>query len=134
MRTDAIQTSANGIVSVEFGDDVIQVPEPIAELIARHMANRDRAGTVASSENRYLFPGAKHGSHINQSHMRAVLSKLGLNVLAAKNTTLDELVAAMPAPLVADALGFSYSALGMHEKYQGSRYERYVAARNADQR
>ena len=68
---------------------------------------------------------------MTQNHLHAVVTGLGVNVLAAKNGALDDLVAAMPAPLVADTLGFSYTAIGQHERYRGSQYERYVHARGA---
>lgn len=35
----------------------------------------------------------------------------------------------MPAPMVADALGYSYTALGQHEQHRGVRYRSYVSGR-----
>ena len=72
------------------------------------------------------------GSHISREQLKAELNALGVDVLAAKNTALDELVASMPAPIVADALGYSYTALGQHEQHRGVRYRGYVSGRSAD--
>lgn len=114
---------------LEVVSDQVPIPEPFASLVRDHLAarSRDRTGNVA--RNPFLFPGTRAGSHVTQNHLRTVIAGLGVNVLAAKNGALDELVAAMPAPMVADALGFSYTALGQHERYRGSQYERYVSAR-----
>lgn len=75
----------------------------------------------------YLFPGARAGRHITREQLKAELNSRGVDVLATKNTALDELVAAMPAPMVADALGYSYTALGKHEQHRGVRYRGHAA-------
>jgi hypothetical protein len=65
-----------------------------------------------------------------REQLKRDLTERGMNILAAKNTTLDELVASMPAPVFAGALGYSHTTLGEHERYRGTRYERYVASRS----
>lgn len=50
-----------------------------------------------------------------------------------RNTSLDDLVTRMPAPLVAMALGFGFNAMDQHEIHQGLRFEEYVHGRFHDE-
>jgi len=128
---EVIQTQPDGRLVLVVAADAAPIPEPFAGLVRDHLASRSRDRTGNITGNPFLFPGTRAGSHMTQNHLHAVVTGLGVNVLAAKNGALDDLVAAMPAPLVADTLGFSYTAIGQHERYRGSQYERYVHARGA---
>ncbi|WP_143015710.1 recombinase XerD [Microbacterium sp. 77mftsu3.1] len=126
MRLDAIRDSPEEGMSITFSDDPVPVPPPFDDVLRRHIVSRARTRTVSVSANPFLFPGLRASSHISREQLKAELNMAGVDVLAAKNTSLDELVAAMPAPVVADALGYSYGALSKHEEYGGLRYRRYV--------
>lgn len=117
---------------IRFSDDWIELPPAIAKLVADHLENRAPTMTRAVDQSHYVFPGSRPGQHIHRDSLKTALNRLGIDLLGTRNTTLDELVAAMPSPLVADSLGFSYSALAQHESFQGLRFERYVAGRYSD--
>ncbi|WP_344752889.1 hypothetical protein [Gryllotalpicola koreensis] len=114
---------------IRFVDDWIDLPAPIAALLTQHLANRAPTSTRTVDTNPYLFPGARPGEHVHRHSIKLALNRLGIDLLGSKNTALDELVASMPAPMVADALGFSYNAMAQHEGFKGLRFERYVSGR-----
>lgn len=132
MRLDAVHDDAVEGMRIRFAEDPVHVPEPFDGILRQHLASRARTRTGSVGSNPYLFPGARAGRHITREQLKVELNSLGVDVLAAKNTTLDELVAAMPAPMVADALGYSYTALGQHEQHRGVRYRSYVSGRYGD--
>ncbi|MET3567959.1 hypothetical protein ABIC47_003473 [Leifsonia sp. 563] len=132
MRVDAVRDDRVTGLTIRFTDDPVPVPPLFDDIIRGHLASRARTRTNSAANNPYVFPGLRAGSHITRSQLKTELNALGIDVLAAKNTSLDELVAAMPAPMVADALGYSYTALGQHEQYRGVRYRSYVSGRMPD--
>ncbi|MBT2500039.1 recombinase XerD [Agromyces sp. ISL-38] len=130
LRADALST-INGRLHIRFADEPFEVPELFARLLRTHVAKRARTRTQTSASNPYLFPGGRAGTHLTQGHLRNRMTDLGINVLAARNGALDQLVKEMPAPLVADALGYSYAATTLHEQHVGKGFERYAALNSA---
>jgi hypothetical protein len=52
---------------------------------------------------------------------------LGINLLGSRNTALQELVSEVPAPLVAEMLGYSYQVTQRHAELNAQPWARYVA-------
>ena len=126
MRVDQFtRTDADELI-VRFSGKDVPVPEPFASIVSAHLAARARVRTQRVDDNSYLFPGMRAGRHITAQQLKEELNALGIDVLAAKNTSLDDLVTRMPAPLVAMAMGFSFNAMDQHEIHQGVRFEQYV--------
>lgn len=129
MRVDQFtRTDADELI-VRFSGKDVPVPEPFASIVSAHLAARARVRTQRVDDNSYLFPGMRAGRHITAQQLKEELNALGIDVLAAKNTSLDDLVTRMPAPLVAMAMGFSFNAMDQHEIHQGVRFEQYVHGR-----
>ncbi|WP_434612819.1 hypothetical protein [Arthrobacter sp. A5] len=61
------------------------------------------------------------------THIR--LRGLGIELLGAQNTALDEHLSVTPPPLVADALGYSYQVAFLHADAAGEPWSRYVDRR-----
>jgi hypothetical protein len=57
------------------------------------------------------------------------LRELGVNLLAARNAALRELVQEVPAPVVATMLGYSHQVTQRHAEHAGARFAQYVEAR-----
>lgn len=129
LRTEAITVDELGCMSIAFSDNKVPVPPPFDAVVLEHLASRGRTRTQQVGSNPFLFPGLRSGGHITTTQLKEELNAIGVDVLAARNTTLDELVTSIPAPLVARAMGFSFAAMGEHEKHQGVRFERYVHGR-----
>jgi len=122
----------DAVARIRFADDWIELPPVVATLVVEHLANRAPTMTRAVDQSPYMFPGSRPGQHIHRDSLKTMLNRLGIDLLGTRNTILDELVAALPSPLVADSLGFSYSALAQHESFQGLRFERYIGGRYSD--
>ncbi|RKN68652.1 hypothetical protein D7252_14395 [Microbacterium sp. CGR2] len=134
MRVEQFTRTDAGELIVRFSGKDVPVPEPFASIVSEHLTGRARVRTQRVDDNPYLFPGMRAGKHITAQQLREELNVLGIDVLAAKNTSLDDLVTRMPAPLVAMALGFSFNAMDQHEIHQGVRFEEYVHGRFHDEK
>jgi antirestriction protein ArdC len=54
------------------------------------------------------------------------LRDLGIGLLGSRNTALQELVSEVPAPLVAEMLGYSYQVAQKHAAAAGNTWAKYV--------
>jgi predicted NAD/FAD-dependent oxidoreductase len=54
------------------------------------------------------------------------LGRLGIDLHGARNTALQSLVVAAPAPLVAELLGYSYNTVPRHAEIAAQPWARYV--------
>lgn len=129
MQVDAVMDDPETGLTIRFATDPISVPHPFDDIVRTHLSDRSRTRTKFAAQNPFLFPGMRAGAHITREQLKNELNTMGVDILAAKNTTLDELVAEMPGPLVAEALGYSNTAMGQHEQYRGVRYRGYVGSR-----
>lgn len=97
-----------GTISIALGKHPAPVPQPFAELLNQHLRNRPNLRTTSQLESPWLFPGTRAGQHLHPNTIMDRLRGLGLELLGARNTALDEHLAVTPPPLAADALGYSY--------------------------
>lgn len=130
MRVENVILDTSGAMSLRLGhEETVDVPQPFDAIMRHHLESRARTRTAPVDTNPYLFPGARAGGHVTREQLKKELNDLGVNILAGKNTALDELVASIPGPVVADSFGFSYTAMGAHEHYTNVRYRGYVHGR-----
>jgi hypothetical protein len=125
LQLDAI-SEADGDLFVTFSETRVWIPEPFAQMVRDHVENRSLYRTRSADENPFLFPGGRSGGHITRNYLFAKIRELGINVLAAKNGSLNDLVLEMPAPIVAEALGYSQQATAKHAALAGDTFARYV--------
>lgn len=57
------------------------------------------------------------------------LRDLGVNLLGARNRTITDLVTEVPAPVLADALGYSHQVTTKHAAAAAGTWTRYVGHR-----
>lgn len=133
LRTDAVSIDdTTGAIRISFGTHPVPVPEPFAELLSQHLQNRPNLRTASSrAESPWLFPGTRAGQHLHPNTIMDRLRGLGLELLGARNTALDEHLAVTPPPLVADALGYSYQVAFLHADNAGDAWSRYVDRRDS---
>lgn len=74
----------------------------------------------------WLFPSVQPGRHLCPQVIRERLERLGIDLLGARNTTLQNLVGAAPPPLVAELLGYSYNTAQLHAEIAAQPWARYV--------
>jgi hypothetical protein len=85
--------------------------------------------TSLHRENRWLFPGRVPGEHLHQTTIMNKLRDQGIDLRGARNSVLRALVLEMPAPIVADSLGYSYAVADRHRMAAGAGHVDYVARR-----
>jgi hypothetical protein len=115
LQTTAISHTC-GEARIALGKDPVYVPEPFAYQLNYHGA----MGTP------WLFPSNRPGRHINPQAIMKRLRALGIDLQGARNTALRELVSAMPAPLVAEMLGYSDKVTQKHAAEAGNTWAKYV--------
>lgn len=124
--TDVILTPEGPRLSL--GDkNPASVPEPFASLLTEHVASRPNMRTGNSSGSKWLFPGYRPGRHIHPNTLMERLRETGINLLGARNAALRGLIAEVPAPLVAEMLGYSYQVTQKHATAAAQPMSRYVA-------
>ncbi len=126
--TDVILTPEG--LRLSLGDEhAAPVPEPFAALLAQHLASRPNMRTGSSSGSQWLFPGYRPGQHIHPNTLMERLRENGINLLGARNASLRALVKEVPAPLVAEMLGYSYQVTQKHAAAAAGQWQLYAPGR-----
>lgn len=131
----ALHASAIAFVGDEtciaLGKDPISVPEPFASQLNYHRHNRPNLRTTGGAIGTpWLFPSNRPGRHIDPQAIMQRLRALGIKLQGSRNTALQELVAEIPAPLVAEMLGYSDQVTQRHAAEAGNTWARYVTPRS----
>ncbi|WP_329602627.1 hypothetical protein [Mycolicibacterium phocaicum] len=113
-------------LSIELGVTPSPVPQPFDQLLKEHIRKRPNLRT-SGSDNEWLFPGYRPGEHLHPGTVMLRLRQLGIDLLAARNTALRELVMQMPAPIVAEMLGYSDNVVHRHAELAAQPWSRYAA-------
>jgi hypothetical protein len=124
--TDVILTPDGTRLSLGEGDPA-PVPEPFATLLMEHLASRPNMRTGSSSGSEWLFPGYRPGRHIHPNTLMQRLREVGINLLGARNAALRGLVTEVPAPIVAEMLGYSYQVTQKHATAAADPWSLYAA-------
>lgn len=128
MKTTDVVITPDGLhLSLGEGDPA-PVPEPFASLLKQHLALRPNMRTGSSAGSEWLFPGYRPGRHIHPNTLMERLREVGINLLGARNASLRALVTEVPAPLVAEMLGYSYQVTQKHAAAAAEPWSRYSPA------
>ena len=117
LRHEDVQTD-NGEVRLRLGDDPIAVPPQLAALL-RHQ--REHATEP------WLFPGAKPGTHIGPERIRRRLRQLGISPGAARPGALLALAITVPAPILAELLGYHNDTTNHWRRAAAGDWARYAS-------
>jgi hypothetical protein len=93
-------------VLLRLGEPASLVPAPVAALLLEHIANRDNMNTATNGASRWLFPGRRAGQPSRPDHLSALLNEVGVPTAAARGAAVRQQLLELPAPVVADALGY----------------------------
>lgn len=126
-----IDTSGEPLL-IAFTQDPVQVPEPFGSVLREHLASRPNMNTATNVRSDWCFPGRNPREHGSAESLMQRLRAIGSNLLVAKNTTMQELVLQVPPALAADALGYSYQVMDIHEQRAGGRWKNYPALRDRE--
>ncbi len=126
--TDIVDDSDAGM-SITLGQHPTDVPEPFASAMREHIASRPNRRTGAGPDSPWLFPSTLAGRHLHPNTVMDRLRDLGINLRAARNRAIGELVLECPPSLVADALGYSQQVAFLHADKAAEPWARYAGRR-----
>jgi len=126
LTIDDITRAADGQVFIRFGEPPTPVPEPFATLLLRATAQRDNLQTATNPGARWLFPGRRAGQPLHASHLAELVRDLGVPALAGRTAALRQLVLQVPAPVVAQALGYHHKTTTRVATEAGTPWVRYA--------
>ena len=75
----------------------------------------------------WLFPGAKPGTHLGPERFRRRLRELGIYPETARPGALLALAASVPAPILAELLGFHDDTANRWSRSAGGDWARYAS-------
>jgi integrase len=116
----------SGQTWLRLGDPPSPVPEPFDALLHR-LAGTRHDHNPANHDSRWLFPGRQAGQPASYQAMSIQLRALGLPMRTARISALRQLVLAVPAPVIADALGFHYTTTTRQHINAGATWSQYAA-------
>jgi len=113
-------------ISIHLGDHPLALPGPIGALIAALVDQRPHMATAANPASPWLFPGQAPGQHIGANQLRRRLLRVGVTA-AGRQAAMHQLVAEVPAPLLAEALGYHPQTTARRAAEQGTDWAAYAA-------
>jgi hypothetical protein len=131
MRTEQIQVAPSEIL-VLLGKEPAAVPEPFAQLLREHLAARPNLRTANTAGSPWLFPGYRAGRHLHIQSIMDRLRAIGIDLLAARNAALRDLVRQVPAPIVATQLGYSHQVTQRHAELAAEPTSKYASIKASD--
>lgn len=121
-------------MTITFKDHPAEIPEPVADLIRRHLRHRPNMNTATNPSSPWLFPGYRAGQPLTPNRAMIQLRGTGIPLKAARNSALRQLVLDMPAAVAAQALGYSPITTERHAAQSGTVWSSYPARRRATER
>lgn len=102
VRRDQVLVGEN-IVRLRLGQDPLNLPPQIADLMRRHLLEVDRRHPTSE----WAFPGLHRGRHLEPVGITRRLRRMGIRTAAAQTAAALQLARDIPAPVLADLLGWS---------------------------
>ncbi|MDX2527097.1 hypothetical protein [Streptomyces europaeiscabiei] len=113
-------------VLLRLGEPASPIPEPAASLLLDYIADRDHMNTATNQASPWLFPGRRAGQPFRPDHLSALLNEIGVPVAAARGAAIRQQLLEMPAPVVADALGYHDKTTSRLVRETGGTWSRYA--------
>lgn len=113
-------------VFLRLGEPPSPVPAPLADLLLGWIANRSNMNTATNRDSRWLFPGRRAGQPMSSAALAALVNDLGIPTAAGRACAIRQHVLEMPAPVVADALGYHQVTTAKLAAQAGSTWSRYA--------
>jgi hypothetical protein len=127
LRTHDIRKQRGGLV-ITVGRDPVELPEPVATLVARYLGQRSRTNTT-NTKTDYLFPGRRPGEHLTAYQLTKRLNQLGITK-AERQGALTHLVSAAPSAVVAGVTGCSLAGVSARASVVGRDWAQYAAVKS----
>lgn len=124
LRLEQVLVSPAGMY-LDLGGTPAPVPGPFADMLREHINRRPNLRT-ANADNPWIFPSTRAGEHLHTVTVTNRLRTLGIDLLGARNAALRELVSQVPAPVVADMLGYSNQVTQRHADLAAQPWSQYA--------
>jgi hypothetical protein len=118
-------TRDDGQTWLRLGDPPSPVPAPFGDLLHQLAATR-HDHVPANHASTWLFPGRQAGQPAAYRPMADQLRDHGLPLRTARIAALRQLVLQVPAPVIADALGFHHTTTTRQHLNAGAPWSHYV--------
>ncbi|QIZ39909.1 hypothetical protein FDZ84_31195 [Saccharopolyspora sp. ASAGF58] len=93
-------------VLISLGDPPSPVPPPFAALLLDYAAHRANMHTATNPAATWLFPGRRANQPLRPEYLARLVHQLGIPAAASRGAAIRQHLQNMPAPIVADALGY----------------------------
>jgi len=113
-------------VLLHLGEPPSPVPGQVADLLLEWTAHRSNTNTATNHDSRWLFPGRRAGQPMTPNALAALVHDLGVPTVAGRTAAIRQLVLEMPAPVVADALGYGQATTTRLAAQAGGTWNRYA--------
>jgi len=114
-------------VLLRLGEPPSPVPGPVAELLLSWIDQRTNMNTATNRDSRWLFPGRRAGQPMHPETLGALVTALGVPTVPGRVGAIHQHVLEMPAPVVADALGYHHNTATRAAAQAAAAWSRYTA-------
>ena len=114
-------------ILLRLGEPPSPVPAPVADLLLSWIDNRDNMNTATNRHSRWLFPCRRAGQPMQPDALAALDNDLGIPTVAGRASAIRQHVLEMPAPVVADALGYHQVTTAKLAAQAGGTWSRYAS-------
>ena len=118
--------------TLRLGDPPTPVLEPIASLLHAYIDERTTPTTASNPESCWLFPGCRPNQPIHVKTLRDLIRQAGVPVGRGRVAAIRQLLLTMPAPVVAEALGYHQVSATRIANQTGSTWSGYAAGDHTD--
>lgn len=115
-------------VLLRLGEPASPVPAPFAKLLLTWVNSRGNMNTATNHAARWLFPGRQASQPIHPFALAELINELGVPTTAGRAAAIRQQVLEMPAPVVADALGYHHVTTTRLASEAGGTWSRYAPA------
>lgn len=115
-------------VLLRLGEPPSPVPDPVAEILLAWIGQRTNMNTATNRDSRWLFPGRRAGQPMHPETLGALVKAIGIPTVPARTAAIRQHVLQMPAPVVADALGYHHVTTTKLVTEVAATWSRYVTA------
>ena len=118
-------------VPLRLGEPPSPVPAPVAALLLAWIEQRDNMNTATNPHARWLFPGRRAEQPMHPRTFVGLVHELGVPARAARRAAIRQHVLEMPAPVVADALGYHPVTTARIATQAGVTWSRYASGNHS---
>ncbi|MGW4095022.1 hypothetical protein [Nocardia sp. NPDC004750] len=116
----------DGQVLLNLGEPPSPVPGPVAELLLTWTDQRTNMKTATNHDSRWLFPGRRAGQPMHPRTLSDLINALGVPTRPGRVGTLHQHILELPAPVVAEALGYHHHTTTRAAAQTAATWGRYA--------